>query len=311
MTWQVSGRRSTAPDPRSTRGSGPAGSRCSGAWAGGGCSASSTSGSCWPWSLGLRRSPCGPRCSTSTPIAVAGNEHTTAEAVVAAAGHRPGRPAHRRRPAGRRASAVAELPWVHEAELHRGIDGAVVVDDHRAHAGRGGRRGRRTPCSWTPRAGPSARPSATPEPRRRRSSPSTAIGAGLDPGEFLGARRPTRPWRVAARLGRDARLSGMRARASRTDGSPGVVDPGIVGPLRRRQPARGQGPVAAHRAGAGRSHLRGHDRPAVAREPGVDQGGRVLVAFLLSTRGHDPPRPHLDLQAGLHHGARPARHPNP
>lgn len=60
-------------------------------------------------------------------VAVAGNERTTREAVEAAAGIERGDQLVDLdlRAAG---EAVAALPWVERAELHRGVDGAVAVE---------------------------------------------------------------------------------------------------------------------------------------------------------------------------------------
>ncbi len=218
-------------------------------------------------------------------VEVSGNERTTTEEVVEAAGiargdqlidldlHAAG-------------EAVTTLPWVLQAELHRGIDGAVVVDVTE-----------RTPVAVVGEGAEALLVDAEGRvlgPALGDTADGAAlitiggIGAALEPGEFLGEESAD-ALAVATRM--DGSL-GLGLQLTVEDGRlAGVVYPGIAVRVRRCQPARREGEVPPHRPGAGGAQVCSRDRPAFAGEPGVDQGGRVLVAFLLSHRGTF----HLDL----------------
>ena len=223
---EVSGRRPlrTGP-PTSTRGCGPAGSPSSGGRAAAAPAPRrrrprSLAVVGWASSLALRT----PLLDVDA-IEVAGNERTTAEAVVAAAGiargdqlvdvdlHAAG-------------EAVAALPWVQR--------GRAAPGDRRCRGGRGHRADRRSrssaraqkPCSWTPRAGRSGPAFGDPSRSARRSSRSTASAPGSSPGEFLGDGGGRRAG--GGRPPRTARSTWACGSPSRTAGSPGVVDPGIA-----------------------------------------------------------------------------------
>jgi len=153
-------------------------------------------------------------------IEVSGNDHTSRDDVVAAAGigkgdqlidldlHAAGQ-------------AVAALPWVQEAELHRGIDGAVTVDvTERVPVAVVGQGESALLVDTDGRAlGP-----AFGDPSAGALVAIDGVGDGLEPGEFLGSGADD-ALAVATRLAGVVDL-GIRLRVE--DGHlSGVVDPGI------------------------------------------------------------------------------------
>ena len=154
-------------------------------------------------------------------VEVSGNERTTPEEVVEAAGiargdqlidldlHAAG-------------ESVAALPWVLRAELHRGIDGAVVVDvTERIPVAVVGEGAEALLVDAEGRAlGPAFGDAATPT-----LIGIGGIGGGLEPGEFLGEDAAD-ALAVATRLGGSL---GLGLRLTVEDGRlAGVVDPGIA-----------------------------------------------------------------------------------
>ena len=216
--------------PRSTRGSGPAGSRCSGASAGAGCSASSTSGSCWPWRPGFVARPALPAARRRRRRGSRGRAHAPPTTV---------RRAGRASPQGDQlmdvdlqaaGERVAELPWVRRGPAAPGHRRHGRRRRHRAHPGRRGRRGRRGRARG--RRGPGRRLATdgargrggggpVRRPRRRRSPPASYLprrgrrgaGAGRAAGRDAGARHGARA-RATRSLGRLD--SGHRRSASAT-----------------------------------------------------------------------------------------------
>ena len=204
---EVSGPTLHRARPTSTRGSGPAGSRCSGASgrrrlqrlvdvglvAGGGGR--------------VRPRPAHPAARRRRRRGRRGNERTPTEAVVAAGGHRPGRPADRPRPAGRGRGGSPSCRGCSEAQLHRGIDGAVVVDVTErtpvAVVGEGAEallvdaEGR----ALGPAFGDPSRRGGARRDRRARRAPAR-------PRRVPRRRRPPMPWRWPTRAGARRRASG-------------------------------------------------------------------------------------------------------
>ena len=199
--------------PTSTRGSGPAGSRCSGAWAGAGCSASSTSGSCWPWRPGFvarpahpaarrrrrrgRRQPSTPPPTRSSrPPGIAQGDQLI-DVDLQAAGERVADAAvGATRPSCTGASTAPWWSTITErtpvAVVGEGADGPA-----RGRRGPGARPGLRRRRSW-----------------RRRWSRIDGVGAGLDARRVPRRRRPPTPWPwPLASAARSA--SGLRARRRR------------------------------------------------------------------------------------------------
>ena len=153
-------------------------------------------------------------------IEVSGNEHTSRDDVVAAAGIATGDQLidldlHA---AG---EAVAALPWVQEAQLHRGIDGAVTVQiTERVPVAVVGEGENALLVDADGRAlGP-----AFGDARAATLVAIDGVGSGLEPGEFLGGGARD-ALAVAARL---AGALDLGVRLSVDDGTlSGVVDPGI------------------------------------------------------------------------------------
>ena len=153
-------------------------------------------------------------------VRVSGNRHTSAAAVVDAAGIPRGTLLVDvdLRTAGER---VTELPWVHTAELHRGIDGAIAVHITErtpvAVVGEG-------PDAVLVDAEGRALAAATEEPTSAGALVVVDGLGDLDPGEFLG-NEAADALAVAARLGTAGDL-GLRLIVE--DGRlSGVVEPGI------------------------------------------------------------------------------------
>jgi cell division protein FtsQ len=153
-------------------------------------------------------------------VEVSGNDHTSRDEIVAAAGIAKGDQLidldlHA---AG---EAVAALPWVREAQLHRGIDGAVTVEvTERTPVAVVGEGEEALLVDTEGRAlGP-----AFGDPSAATVVAIDGVGEGLDPGEFLGDGADD-ALAVATRLSGVVDL-GMRL--SVEDGTlSGVVDPGI------------------------------------------------------------------------------------
>ena len=190
-------------------------------------------------------------------IEVAGNERTAAEAVVAASGIAAGRPAHRPRPAGGRARRSPHLPWVQRGRAAPGDRRRRRGRGHRADARRRGRRGRRRPARGRRGPGPRARV-RRPQPRRDARRHRRG-GRGPRARASSSATGPPMPWRwpraSAARSTLGLRLAVEDGRLA------GVVDPGISVAFGDASQLEAKVRSLAHRARAGRSHLRGHDRP--------------------------------------------------
>jgi cell division protein FtsQ len=153
-------------------------------------------------------------------VVVGGNEHTSAEAVVAAAGIQRGDQLVDLdlRAAG---EAVAALPWVREATLHRGIDGRidVQVEERTPVAVLGVGEAARLVDAEGRVLGP-----AFGEPAAASLVTIEGIGDGAEPGSFLGPDAAD-ALAVAANLGGALDL-GLRLVVE--DGNlAGVVDPGI------------------------------------------------------------------------------------
>lgn len=153
-------------------------------------------------------------------IEVSGNQRTTTEEIVEAAGiargdqlidldlHAAGQ-------------AVSALPWVQQAELHRGIDGAVVVDvTERIPVAVVGAGAEALLVDAEGRAlGP-----AFGEAVGAGLITIGGVGAGLDPGEYLGdeaADALAVAARLAGTLGLGLQLTVEGGRLA------GLVDPGI------------------------------------------------------------------------------------
>ena len=169
--------------------------------------------------------------------------------------------------ARRRAARSRPCPWVaRRPRVHRGIDGAVAVAVTErtpvAVVGEGGD-GRR---SSTPRAGSLGPALGDPSPPPRWCTVD-GLGAGPGPGASSSATRPPTPWRVAAPPRGRAWPSARSPLVGRRRGRPLLGGRRPRSRLRRRQPARGQGPLAAHGARAGRSHLPG--RRSTSASPGT------------------------------------------
>jgi cell division protein FtsQ len=153
-------------------------------------------------------------------VQVSGNAHTSADAIVAAAGIGRGDQLIDvdLRAAG---EAVTQLPWVRTAELHRGIDGAIAVEITE-----------RTPVAVVGQGagavlvdaeGRALAPLAD-EPAAAASLVVIDAPGALEPGEFAG-REATDALAVAAKLGGVVDLG---VRLSVEDGRlTGLVDPGI------------------------------------------------------------------------------------
>jgi cell division protein FtsQ len=154
-------------------------------------------------------------------IEVSGNERTTTEEIVEAAGIARGDQLIDLdlRAAG---EAVTALPWVQQAELHRGIDGAVVVDVTEripvAVVGEGGE------ALLVDAEGRALGPAFGGPADGRALTTIGGVGAGLEPGEFLGEGAAD-ALAVATWLGGSL---GLGLRLTVEDGRlAGVVDPGI------------------------------------------------------------------------------------
>jgi cell division protein FtsQ len=153
-------------------------------------------------------------------VQVSGNAHTSADAVVAASGIGRGDQLIDLdlQAAG---EAVAALPWVRTAELHRGIDGAIAVEITE-----------RTPVAVVGQGagavivdaeGRALAPLAD-EPGAAASLAVIEAPGALEPGEFAGPEAAD-ALAVAAKLGG---VVDMGVRLSIEDGRlTGLVDPGI------------------------------------------------------------------------------------
>jgi cell division protein FtsQ len=154
-------------------------------------------------------------------VAVTGNERTPAEAVVAASGiahgdqlvdldlHAAG-------------EAIAALPWVHEARLHRGIDGQVLVDITErvpvAVVGEG------AGALLVDAEGRALGPAFGDPSHSAALVAIDGVADGLDAGEFLG--EDARDALAVATSLREGLAVGLRLAVA--DGHlTGVVDPGI------------------------------------------------------------------------------------
>ena len=154
-------------------------------------------------------------------VEVSGNEHTSADEVVAASGIGRGDQLIDLdlRAAG---EAVAALPWVRTAELHRGIDGAVRVQVTErtpvAVVGEG------ADALLVDAEGRALGPAFTGDAAASALVAIDGVGADLEPGRFLGAG-------AADALAAARHLTGVAdlgIRLDVTDGQlGGVVDPGI------------------------------------------------------------------------------------
>ena len=164
-------------------------------------------GSCWP---------CGPRCSTSTRSRSRGNERTPTEAIVAAAGHRPRRPAHRRRPARRRRGGHRAAVGAAGPSSTGGSTAPWWSTSPSASPSPWSARARK-PCSWTPK-GRALGPAFGDPSHSAALVAIDGIGDGLEPGEFLGDEAAD-ALAVAASLARARSIWGSGS-PSPTAGSP-------------------------------------------------------------------------------------------
>ena len=154
-------------------------------------------------------------------VQVTGNERTPAEAVVAASGIGTGDQLVDL-DLGKAGQSVADLPWVREAHLHRGIDGSVTVEVVErtpvAVVGEG------ADALLVDAEGRALGPAFGDPSHTAALITIEGVGEGLDPGEFLGEGAAD-ALAVAASLG--SRLEvGLRL-AVEDDRLTGVVDPGI------------------------------------------------------------------------------------
>jgi cell division protein FtsQ len=154
-------------------------------------------------------------------VQVTGNERTPADAVIAASGIGPGDQLVDL-DLGKAGQSVADLPWVREAHLHRGIDGSVTVEVVErtpvAVVGEG------ADALLVDAEGRALGPAFGDPSHTAALITIEGVGDGLDPGEFLGEGAAD-ALAVAASLG--SRLD-VGLRLAVEDGRlTGVVDPGI------------------------------------------------------------------------------------
>ena len=153
-------------------------------------------------------------------VEVKGNERTPAEAVIAASGIGRGDQLVDL-DLGEAGQSVADLPWVREAHVHRGIDGSVTVEVVErtpvAVVGEGAE------ALLVDAEGRALGPAFGDPSHTAALITIEGVGAGLDPGEFLGAGAAD-ALAVAASLG--SLDVGFRL-AVEDDRLTGVVDPGI------------------------------------------------------------------------------------
>jgi cell division protein FtsQ len=154
-------------------------------------------------------------------VRVSGNERTPAEAVIAASGIAQGDQLIDI-DLGAAGQGVTDLPWVSQARLHRGIDGSVSVEVVErtpvAVVGEGAE------ALLVDAEGRALGPAFGDPSHTAALVAIEGVGAGLDPGEFLGGRAAD-ALAVAASLGSTLDV-GLRLVVE--DGRlAGVVDPGI------------------------------------------------------------------------------------